>query len=609
MSSHNYSLRVIKQKIESNGHNLEVKGYSADGLTLSEFDDTPKSDDLFSFLIENNLNKYLFGVLSRIGSLDINNIPFREELLDHKKIEKTISESFIKKFECENCNHLLFRKHVDELDKYINKEYSCPICDKKYNLDYFDLKDDFSINRNDLIKYLEKLNKIDIVEKKLVYTCHNCVEYEDYNASKSLKCKKCGSNREIVYKYYFKDEFLEKNIKYGDGRWFEWYMFKICEHIFDMSEHNLMISFENTAGFKNTAEIDVVSLRDEELIIFECKDHLKGKMGLTDLQSLPKLSKLFKRIYLVSSHKEITKKKKEYINSLCDNEIEFIAGTSLEEQFLSEERVLDLFYDNSYKAISLYNKLNEIKRENILQNIISKIISEECKDENNLKSLLLIIKKNNERNDIINSNEDTIKTIIEYCLTNIYNETLVYASLNFIDYLLRIASDVVLSTINLDDIFSMGFNYLYIGFSNPPLRKRFINFYWAFNKINIDTTNITENVGNKFLKLFISVIRMYFGNDARISTLGIIKKFWNFADEECEFKLIQTIKNVLWDTEEVGYLNKKILVNFLVKHYPKFGQSNKNLVKEMFEEYIALKDRYEYYIYEEVKGALQELNS
>ena len=298
----------IKRKLESMGHEINVDGYSNIGLSMTEFDNLSKSDTLFSFLIENSLNKYLFGVLLRIGSLDINNIPFREESLDPRQIEDKVSESFIKKFECKSCNHLLFRKHVFELDNYINEDYYCPICDIGYKLEYDSLEDDYTINRNDLIKYLDRLIEIDILEKKLMYKCQKCVQYENYDSS-SLICNNCGLEREIIYKYCFKDEFLQINLKNRDGRWFEWYMYKICEHIFEKAEHNLMISFENS-GFKDECEIDVVSIKDNEIIIYECKDYLKGKIGLTDLQNLPKLSKIFEKIFLVSSNKAVTKKTK-----------------------------------------------------------------------------------------------------------------------------------------------------------------------------------------------------------------------------------------------------------------------------------------------------------
>lgn len=594
---------IIQNKLTANENNIEFKGYSNIGTLMQEFNSKDKSNDLFSFLIENNMNKYIFGLLLRLGTLDINNIPFREELLDPQTLEERNNESFVKKFECKTCNHLIFRKHIHEIDDYIDNDYYCPICDRDYKLEYNNLKDDYNLTRNDLFKYLDRLCDINIVEKKSVYSCNKCIEYEDYDNQNNLECENCGSDREVVHKYFFKDDFLKTNLKNRDGSWFEWYVFKICEHIFEHADHNLMLSYDNS-GFEDECEIDVISIKDNELFIFECKDHLKGKLGLNHLQSLPKLSAIFEKVYLVSSNKEVSSKNKQYINNLCVNEIEFIAGISLEKQFLSEDKVLEMFNDrNKYKAITLYKKLNEIKRKNIAKKIISKNIDLDCKNEDNLHSLNLILGHNNEIRDRVDSED--IKTILEYCIQNILTETIEIESLKYVSRLLRTSPETVLDNVSLNTIFKMGITHLTP--LKPYVRSEFMNFYWIFNNMDIDVNLIDEDVAIAFLKLVIPLLGVYFGNYPRKSNLKIIETLWQFADETCQYKLISTVKSILWQKQEHGYINKMMLIDFLVENFSSFTSPNRVIIGEMFNDYINLKDIPENYIYNEVKQALEEI--
>ena len=258
-----------------------------------------------------------------------------------------------------------------------------------------------------------------------------------------------------------------------------------------------------------------------------------------------------------------------------------------------------MFYVDKYKTISLYQKLNEIKRNNILSTVISKIIVSNGKDEENLNVLTIIIGRDNDSKEIIKSREEEIKTILKFCIENVSDEFLHISSLDFISSLFRKSSDLVLDVIELDTIFEMGHDFARI--------YSFKRLIWKLGRLDIDFGQVKEEIANDFVLAFIPVLDMSFGNYDRISTLRIIEKLWMHLNDETKNMLIQKIKKILWDKSEPGYLNKMMLVDFLVRNYTNFNTSDKNNIKEMFRDYLNLKDRHHYYIYNEVKNACVNL--
>ena len=72
--------------IESKFHQLYLNSYV--------------NNNLFTFLIENNMNRFLFGFITGIKDLNLDNIDYYNKLLRPNEVEEICKESFIKKFHC-----------------------------------------------------------------------------------------------------------------------------------------------------------------------------------------------------------------------------------------------------------------------------------------------------------------------------------------------------------------------------------------------------------------------------------------------------------------------------------------------------------------------------
>lgn len=298
------------------------------------------NDNLFTFLIENNMNRFLFGFITGIEDFNLDNIKYYEKLLKPNKIKEICKESFIKKFNCPGCGNLLFREHLDDINYKKDFELQCPDCGKYSYFSFFDLKNDFEITKSDLIKFLDKLVELGLFNKKLETCCQNCtnsemlIDFKEVN----LICS-CGNLKEVKFNYYSNYDFIGKN-----GIWFEWYVYNLCKHIYRHVYPNVKCTYI-VDDKKYECEIDVLVLdKDYNLVAFECKDFMYHNISLKDfIENISKLHHVVHEINLVSSIKPIKVNSKVISSSLIDAEIKFIEGMKLEESFLNEDKIITFF--------------------------------------------------------------------------------------------------------------------------------------------------------------------------------------------------------------------------------------------------------------------------
>lgn len=548
--------RTIVKKIEENG--VEVNGYSNMGISMNKFSSfSKKQNDLFSFLIENNLNRYLFGVFLRLGTLDVNDLPFTQKFLDSTFIEQIAKESFIKKFNCKTCNRLLFRKHLEDIELNFDYEYECPYCDKTYTFNYQDLENDYELNRKDLIKFLNRLNEIEIIDKNLKCVCLSCGEDYDYDLTANNIVCECGSITEVKNEYSFENEFFKSNLKLIDGRWFEWYVFNICKHIYKHADHNILISYEKD-GIERESELDVVAIdKEDNLLVFECKDYLKGDIDLKEMNGLRRFSSFFDNIFLVSSSKRIKRNSRIEINALCDKEINFIEGTDLENQFLSEERVLEiLLKDSLYRGVHLFQKLNDIKKFIIVNKILDEIINSNGKKVDYISIMTEILGRSKNIGDIIRPELNKIKSSVKYCFDNIKNGELIPDSTIYIRSVFNTDKTIVLAVIDLDELFEEATKYL-SPISDSGYKERAPFYYFIcdlFNKVDIKTSSLNEKIMQSFLLKFIPMLNVYYGTSSRKNTLNVIEKLWQFKTKETEKRLVSNIGDIKKDPSVNSYV-------------------------------------------------------
>jgi hypothetical protein len=549
---------------------IDVLDRSEIGKSLDLFESNSFiiSNRLFTFLIENNLNKYLFGFFLREGTLEVNNLPFNMQGLNQEFLAQNIKETFIKKFKCKNCDNTLFRKHMDEIDYDEVNSMRCPICDTTYDFNFSDLEDDFTITRNDLIKYLNRLVNIGVLVTESKYVCPGCKRIEEFN-QQSLECTNCGKKREVLNFYSFKDEFLKECFRLRDGRWFEWYVYKMCSHIYPSAEHNLIISFEEK-GMKRECEIDVLSIdKKGEIVVLECKDYIKREVGFGEMENLITLAPLFGNIHFISSLKINKNAIRDIEKSLAQGKVNFIEGVHLEKQYLSEENILNLFVEGAIGAINIYSKLSELKRRKILLELIKRFSLSKGSDENMASAIATIFwGGENSLLKLMTGHNSELNELIKTCYTNLVNQINVEYSANCLK---GIVSDFglksVLDLFSLEEVIKMGKDYLPLSY---PKRRALYYFYWqVFNKYE-GNLEISQAAGGDFIKKFIPMLEIYYGGSSRDITLKVIELFWGFTDDDAKQNFIRISKQII-DSNVNGTIIPKI-INFIIKNNGTFSK-------------------------------------
>ena len=511
------------------------------------------NNNLFTFLIENNMNRFLFGFITGIKDLNLDNIEYYDKLLRPSVVKEICKESFIKKFHCPECNNLLFREHLDDINYKEYYEFKCPDCGKYSNFSFFDLEDDFKITKLDLIKFLDKLVELEVFNKKLETQCKNCtnseklVDFENVN----LICS-CGNLREAKFKYYSNYEFILER-----GIWFEWYVYNLCKNIYRKVYPNVKCTYF-IDGKPYECEIDILAAtKDKTLIAFECKDYMRSRLSLKYfIENIAKLHHIAHEIYLVSSVKDIKFNSKVESSTLIDSEIKFIEGMQLEESFLNEDKIITFFEERNYNVVSLFDKLPDSKKEIILNNLFELIIKNEVWVYlENLTNLLTRISIN--KNLI---NEDKLLKSLDVAFENVYSKKFISYSLEYIKNIYFSYPKVLKNNFDLNKFLKHCTQFLNpISNEGYECRAPFYYFITAyFRNEQIDIGLIDKNIAQEFLLKFIPMIEIYYGSYSLESTLNVFKCLWEYVTQDIENKFIS--KLIYWYKTKG---NKYIISNFI----------------------------------------------
>ena len=516
------------------------------------------NNNLFTFLIENNMNRFLFGFITGIKDLNLDNIDYYNKLLRPNEVEEICKESFIKKFHCPECGNLLFREHLDDINYKENYELKCPDCGKYSNFSFFDLEDEFKITKLDLIKFLDKLVDLEVFNKKLETHCQNCTKselLEDFE-NVNLKCS-CGNLKEIKFKYYSNYDFILDR-----GFWFEWYVFNLCKNLYRKVYPNVRCTYV-IDGKEFECEIDILAAtKDHKLIAFECKDYMKSKLSLKDfIENISKLHHIAHEIYLVSSVKDVKFNSKIESSALIDSELKFIEGMKLEESFLNADNIISFFEERHYNIVSLFDKLPDSKKEIILDNLIDLIIKNE--DWVYLESLTNLLTRISINIKLIN--EDKLLTSLGVAFENVYSKKFISYSLEYIKNIYFSYPKVLKNNFDLNKFLKHCTQFLNpISNEGYECRAPFYYFITAyFRNELIDINLIDRNIAQEFLLKFIPMIEVYYGSYSLENTLNVFKCLWDYVTPEIENKFIS--KLIYWyKTEGNIYVISNFIKDFKI---------------------------------------------
>ena len=306
-----YKTKMIIEKL--NERNIEFLNFSTHhedmirfsgemGIHSSQKDQLRQN--LFSFLLENLMNRYLFNLMLR-KSPNIESWPINYEEIKEDTLKKyAFNQSFIRLYKCYDCKHLLKRRYASELSEIpIDEIAECPNCGLKKVFHPSDYEPSFKILKNDLARFSNRLKEINVLKSKNYIICSKCnVEFGLREELSGLnKCKFCGGKLVHKMRNEFDDDFL--NLCHSEfGLWFEWFIYEIAKKRYQYVECGLNLSYVDIDGNSKEKEVDIVALDNDKLILIECKDYI-GHTSANQYNTIVEISPFFDEVYVVNSYK------------------------------------------------------------------------------------------------------------------------------------------------------------------------------------------------------------------------------------------------------------------------------------------------------------------
>lgn len=568
-STYNYQ---IERKLGEKG--IEIIGVSKSNCELINFSQKSKDlcDKLFSFLLENRMNRYLFSLMLRT-SPDINSWILNNSDTMEASLEKyTFNDSFCKKYHCKDCKHLLKRIYAPELVYIqINDIIECPLCGLKTFINPKEYVPDYRLLPVDLNRFSKKLEEINVIFFKKDFLCSKCNLNIDDSSLLMFpnKCPHCGGHINEKTKAEFNDPFL-KTCHREVGLWLEWFIYEIANHVYDHVEHGLILNYTDDEGKSCEKEVDIVALKDDKLFLIECKDYI-GSTPPNQYQSIVHISPQFDETIVVNfykAHKDVKK-----VAHGCPN-IQILSGNEIDEILLSEDLIISHILVNSWFGIKSISRLSIGRQHSLIKRICENIESADMKkalieiieDEGIQTSVLwdkfstnhgIILKSVLETIDQASNSDDIMDELrlLKAYLSKIEKNKLSEIS-NPHEVAIAIAGAIQLNS-NYDSIIRQMYSLLFKNYTIEELFSGitddtvydnlyrdlqisyYLNYYWNYRVTTLKYISfIFKNVSSDCVKMFLSLIDCEFKNpefhtgDVADYIFGIVLKFKNKFENE-----------------------------------------------------------------------------
>lgn len=306
---------------------LKNRGYSTvvspTRKIVNNFDRNGVSDNIFNSFYSRPFQRVLTHILSTIVRSD-NSVRYiiHDRIQsaffgNTEQIKKAMGESPHKNIFCQHCSEMITSYNIYKKLKPTGGMV-CPHCKKDIEFDKCDEKDDwlfFDSKMSYLLKqHLDDLIDINILTSSLFASCSKCNKFDTITQKsltdlqsmsknkiteyvKSFYCDKCSKIYNIEESYYFTEPCLDFFVK-GNGTWLEWYIKKILEKYFP----NCPIEQGIIVKKDVETEVDLVMLKDNELISFSCKAFAPYKNpSYDDISDVLKLVTFSDEIVLIST--------------------------------------------------------------------------------------------------------------------------------------------------------------------------------------------------------------------------------------------------------------------------------------------------------------------
>ena len=571
---------------------LEFKNFSEEHEDLVNFNVKPLSwtvqsnevaKKLFSFLLQNYMNRYLFNLMLR-KSPNITSWALNDGDLTEKNLKRcSFEQSFVKLYKCHDCQYILKRIYAPELPSVETNDIAdCPKCGLKKLIKPKDYKSNFTIIPKDLMNFIDKLRDNGILHSKEYILCSKCgVELgAKDDLSGQTMCQLCNGEVKTIKRDEFKDDFLNL-CKSKTGLWFEWFVYEIANHIYENVEYGLNLSYIDDEGNNKEKEVDIVALNDGKLILIECKNYLDHTPP-REYKTIIDIAPFFDEVYVVNffkSHRDVTKK----MISPGSN-INVLNGNGIDEVFLNNELIISqLLIEDSLFGTETISRVSKDKKISVIQQIFENI-----SDRSMIKALTNIIDYQSVNLKLLLDyfSENLIKTLnleLELITNVIESRDDITDSLKLVNsYYSHFDKDQLSDMINpsqvLDSI--IGVNKLAENY-DVQIRILYSRIFNLYDKEDFDLTIIGNN--SLFDQMFDDLYYSYFENydwGKRVSTLSLINYIFDKISQSKIHLFTELIEKEFANSEfhSGTVVDKMFYIFFNFEH--KFEKSDKSIISK-----------------------------
>lgn len=571
---------------------IEFKNFSEEHGDLVNFNVKPlfwysQSNEvakkLFSFLLQNFMNRYLFNLMLRkspnITSWALNDVDLTENNLKRFSFE----QSFVKLYKCHDCQYLLKRIYAPELSSIETDEIAdCPNCGLKKLISPMDYESNFIMIRKDLTNFFDKLRHDGILHLKEYILCSECgVELgaKDDLSGQNM-CQLCDGVVKTKTRDEFKDDFLNL-CKSKPGLWFEWFVYEIANQIYENVEHGLILSYIDDEGNNKEKEVDIVALNDDKLILIECKNYL-GHTPPREYKTIIDIAPFFDEVYVANffkPHRDVIKKM-----ILPGSNINVLNGNDIDEYFLNNELIISqLLIEDSLFGTETISRVSNDMKISVINQIFGNV-----SDRSMIKALTNIINYQSVDSKFLLDNfSENLNQIFGSelkLISNVFESREdITDSLKLINsYCSRFDKDQLSNMINPSQVLNsiIGVNKLAENY-DAQIRKLYKRLFNLYDKEDFDLTIIENNF--LFDQMFDDLYYSYFENyewRKRVSTLSLINYIFDKISQSKIHLFTELIEKEFSksDFHSGTVVDKMFYIFFNFKH--KFEDSDKSKISE-----------------------------
>jgi len=257
------------------------------------------------------------------------------------RLKDIMKESPDKNLLCRNCFETIHRHNID-LDRKPSGKAKCPKCNAPNELGQCKEKNDWSFPITSITSYLDQMIELRVLNSNILGSCTRCMRSTSIQQPslgqinsmsqdklrkfiEQLYCQECGRFYDLGEIYNLTDLVAPLWIK--ENIWLEWYVKKALTNYFPTApvEQGLII------GNEEVKQIDVVLLKNEKVITFECKAlSLRKNASFNEVSDALKLLDLSDKVFLVTTTLLKDNDKKSLLNR-GEGKLKVIEAGDIEE--------------------------------------------------------------------------------------------------------------------------------------------------------------------------------------------------------------------------------------------------------------------------------------